>query len=130
MTIGGQLYLGGLYQPFADAVNILLQVCDYYGISVTVVAGTRSFAEQAALYAQGRTPTEVAQHVHKRGADGAVTDAWPGASAHNYGLAVDLDSPQLDAVMQIARQLGFGTVSWDPDHIEWPSWAQYFGISL
>lgn len=49
------------------------------GINVTVVSGLRTFAEQNALYAQGRT---------KPG--GIVTNARGGQSLHNYGLAVDV----------------------------------------
>ena len=49
------------------------------GIDVLVTCTLRTLAEQAALYAQGRT------------APGAVvTDAKPGQSAHNYGLAIDI----------------------------------------
>ncbi len=44
-----------------------------------VISGTRSYAEQAALYAQGRTaPGKV------------VTNARPGYSNHNFGIAVDV----------------------------------------
>lgn len=49
------------------------------GINVMVTSGYRSFAEQNALYAQGRTkPGNI------------VTNARGGQSLHNYGLAVDL----------------------------------------
>lgn len=49
------------------------------GINVMVTSGYRSFAEQNALYAQGRTkPGNI------------VTNAKGGQSLHNYGLAVDL----------------------------------------
>lgn len=45
---------------------------------VRIVQGLRTFDEQAALYAQGRTkPGPV------------VTNAAPGKSFHNYGLAID-----------------------------------------
>ena len=128
--ISGTYLLAGLYPPFADAVRIFLQYCDWYGYRVSLTSGYRSLSEQAALYAQGRTPAEVIQHVSKHGVGGAVTDAWPGASAHNYGLAVDVDSPQLAEVLALARALGFGTVSWDPNHIEWPSWRAAFNISI
>jgi peptidoglycan L-alanyl-D-glutamate endopeptidase CwlK len=49
------------------------------GHKVTTFQGFRSFAEQDALYAQGRT---------KPGA--VVTNARGGDSYHNYGLAVDI----------------------------------------
>lgn len=49
------------------------------GYEIEVVQGLRTFAEQDALYAQGRTKPG------KR-----VTNARGGYSNHNYGLAVDL----------------------------------------
>ncbi|MBB5037099.1 M15 family metallopeptidase [Prosthecobacter dejongeii] len=49
------------------------------GVMVEVISGLRSWPQQAALYAQGRTkPGKV------------VTNARPGSSWHNYGLAIDL----------------------------------------
>lgn len=50
-----------------------------HGLSVKVIQGTRSYAEQDALYAQGRT---------KKGAK--VTNARGGYSLHNFGVAIDL----------------------------------------
>jgi peptidoglycan L-alanyl-D-glutamate endopeptidase CwlK len=48
------------------------------GVHPYVVATYRTFEESAALYAQGRTtPGQI------------VTNAQPGQSYHNYGLAVD-----------------------------------------
>jgi peptidoglycan L-alanyl-D-glutamate endopeptidase CwlK len=49
------------------------------GVSIEVISGLRSWAAQAALYAQGRT---------KSGR--IVTKARPGSSWHNFGLAIDL----------------------------------------
>lgn len=48
-------------------------------IDVQVTQGLRSWAEQAALYAQGRTAP-----------GGIVTNAQPGHSYHQFGLAVDV----------------------------------------
>lgn len=48
------------------------------GFDVRVVQGLRTYAEQDALYAQGRT---------RKGA--IVTKARGGSSNHNFGLAVD-----------------------------------------
>jgi peptidoglycan L-alanyl-D-glutamate endopeptidase CwlK len=48
------------------------------GLDYKVICGTRSWEEQAALYAKGRT------------APGPkVTNAKPGSSMHNFGLAID-----------------------------------------
>lgn len=49
------------------------------GVTIEVISGLRSWAQQAALFAQGRTkPGRI------------VTKARPGSSWHNYGLAIDL----------------------------------------
>lgn len=48
-------------------------------ITIEVISGLRSWQQQAALYAQGRTkPGKI------------VTKARAGSSWHNYGLAIDL----------------------------------------
>ena len=49
------------------------------GLSIRVVQGLRTIAEQDALYAQGRTS-----------AGAIVTQAKGGQSFHNYGLAIDM----------------------------------------
>lgn len=51
----------------------------FAGLSLEVVQGVRTFAEQDALFAKGRTkPGKI------------VTNARAGQSFHNYGLAVDV----------------------------------------
>lgn len=73
----------GLNRKFkAQAEKFLIAaqpICDHHGITIEVISGLRSWQQQAALYAQGRT---------KPGA--IVTKARPGSSWHNYGLAIDL----------------------------------------
>ena len=60
---------------FAAAAPILTK----HGVTFEVLSGLRSYAQQAALFAQGRTkPGKI------------VTNARPGSSWHNYGLAIDL----------------------------------------
>lgn len=125
----GIQYRSGLWPPFVAALEYLSAYLDYYGLAATVTSGYRSNQEQAALYSQGRTPEEVANRVHKHGTGGSVTDAPPGYSAHNYGLAIDIDSDDLADVMAVAKAMGFGTVSWDPDHLEWPSWQSLVNVN-
>lgn len=55
-----------------------LPVAEKLGVQVRIICGTRSYAEQDALYAQGRT------HAGTR-----VTNARGGYSWHNFGLAFD-----------------------------------------
>lgn len=127
MALSGGLYLAGLWPPFADAVRYLQAYADYYGLRGEVSSGFRSNTEQAELFAKGRTAQEVAGRVRKQGRGGTVTDAPPGASAHNYGLAIDIEGRDQQQIVALARALGFGTVSWDPAHIEWPQWQSLLG---
>jgi hypothetical protein len=75
------------------------------GIVVKVICGTRTYAEQTALYAQGRTtPGPI------------VTDAPAGYSNHNFGIAFDVgifnggvyldDSPLYEKVGALGRAQG------------------------
>jgi peptidoglycan L-alanyl-D-glutamate endopeptidase CwlK len=63
-------------RPMVDA---FLAACAAAGIEILITCTSRTLAEQAALYAQGRTtPGRI------------VTNAKPGQSAHNFGLALDV----------------------------------------
>jgi peptidoglycan LD-endopeptidase CwlK len=63
-------------EPFVVAA---MQAMEKHGVTIEVISGLRSWAQQAALFAQGRTkPGPI------------VTKARPGSSWHNYGLAIDL----------------------------------------
>jgi peptidoglycan L-alanyl-D-glutamate endopeptidase CwlK len=79
--------------------------CRAEGINVKVICGLRTYAEQAELYAQGRT---------KPGSK--VTNAMPGYSWHNFGVAWDFvvfdangqpqwDSPEWHGIKRDARNL-------------------------
>lgn len=73
-----RLDLDLIYLPFAELAFELAARCATQGATYFAISGYRSCSEQAALYAQGRTkPGKV------------VTNARPGFSAHNYGLAID-----------------------------------------
>jgi peptidoglycan L-alanyl-D-glutamate endopeptidase CwlK len=90
--------------------------------------------EQAALYAQGRTtPGRI------------VTNAKPGQSAHNYGLAIDIvplvngkpDWTGDDAVWQQVGKLGMAAgLEWlgaphsefvEQAHFQLPNWRNFIG---
>ena len=70
----------GVVHPLLTAkVRMMADILEPEAIIFRVTQGLRTWAEQAALYAQGRTaPGKI------------VTNAAPGASYHNYGLAVDV----------------------------------------
>lgn len=90
------------------------------GISIRVVQGLRTWNEQAALYAQGRTaPGKV------------VTQAPPGHSWHNFGMAVDvvpmpngqpdwnLGHPAWQRIVALGESLGLTSGS-KFSHPDWP----------
>jgi peptidoglycan L-alanyl-D-glutamate endopeptidase CwlK len=70
--------LSDLKAPFRLRAEAWVERCKAAGLDVLVYCTLRDLDEQARLYAQGRTtPGKI------------VTNAKPGQSAHNYGLALD-----------------------------------------
>lgn len=113
-------------QPLARA---LVHKAAEHGITIKVISGTRSYAEQDALYAQGRT------------APGAkVTNARGGQSNHNFGIAFDIgifegnrylgDSPKYKAIGALGMDLGlewggsWKTIVDQPHYQLRPTWAK------
>ncbi|MDB5982832.1 MAG: peptidase [Pseudomonas sp.] len=112
-------------RPYAVA---LIQKAAANGITIKIISGLRTYAEQDALYAQGRTT------------DGpVVTDAKGGESNHNFGTAFDVgvfesnkyldDSPKYKAVGVLGSDLGlewggnWKTIKDQPHFQLRPSWA-------
>ena len=74
--------LSGLHPRFKPLAEKFVAACEQLaaesGVKVEVISGLRSWAQQEELYAHGRTkPGPV------------VTNAPPGYSYHNFGLAID-----------------------------------------
>ena len=68
-----------LHPKLQPVATKLIELAQAKGINVKVICGTRTYAEQNKLYAQGRTkPGNV------------VTKARGGESIHNFGLAFDI----------------------------------------
>lgn len=97
--------------------SIIKEVKERTGFDIVPCQGVRSFAEQNALYAQGRT---------RKGPK--VTNARAGFSAHNFGCALDfcLARP-VDQITASGKQTGRKTVF--PDYalvdgkvVEHPVW--------
>jgi peptidoglycan L-alanyl-D-glutamate endopeptidase CwlK len=89
-------------QPLARA---LVQKAAAAGITIKVISGLRTYDEQDALYAQGRTaPGDI------------VTNAKGGYSNHNFGIAFDVgvfegnkylgESPKYKAIGALGMDLG------------------------
>jgi peptidoglycan LD-endopeptidase CwlK len=119
-------------RPLADA---FLGACSAANIDILVTCCYRSNEEQAALYAQGRTTPG---HI--------VTNAPPGESAHNYGLALDVvpivnGKPDWRGTDPVWQQLGAlgeqAGLTWlgapgsrfpEEPHMELPNWRQVVGL--
>jgi peptidoglycan L-alanyl-D-glutamate endopeptidase CwlK len=94
-----------LLEPVRPIARALVHAAAKEGITVKVISGTRTYAEQDALYAKGRT------------APGSkVTNARGGYSNHNFGVAFDIgvfdgakyitDGPEYDRIGAIGKKLG------------------------
>lgn len=112
-------------QPYA---RTLVQRAGDNGIVIKVLSGTRTYEEQNALYAQGRTqPGPI------------VTNARGGFSNHNFGIAFDVgvfegsayrgESPKYKAVGLLGQELGLDwggnwkTIQDEPHFQLRPEWA-------
>jgi len=94
--------LNALHPVVRARASAFLLLCAQRGLSVMVTQGLRSWEDQDALYAKGRTLPPIGRK-HR------VTMAKGGRSYHNFGLAFDI--VVLDAV---------GKADWDVSH---PGWA-------
>lgn len=90
----------GVFKAFIEEAEAAL------GITLRIVQGLRTIAEQDALYAQGRTkPGQI------------VTNAKGGSSLHNYGLAIDLG------------QLLNGNINWSFNYNLLRPYAKKYGLT-
>lgn len=112
-----------LYPPFRDRLLEVISRLSVQGFDFKATLGYRTYGEQMALWAQGRT---------KPGPK--VTNAKGGESQHNFGLAVDLvrlkkgkvswdtkDYEPLEAEL-IKAGLHSGASYADWPHAGWPKW--------
>ena len=91
-----------VHPKLADKIRTLADMLLQENITIRVTQGLRTWGEQSVLYAQGRTsPGKV------------ITDAKPGYSWHNYGLAIDV-APFDD-----------GIPDWNSSH---PAWTRIIDV--
>lgn len=113
-------------RPMVDA---FLDACANEGYDILVTCTFRSFAEQNALYAEGRTEPG---HI--------VTNAQAGQSAHNFGFAIDIvpivngkpdwyaDDPIWQAIGALGQMAGLewygapGSAFVEMPHFQHPNW--------
>jgi peptidoglycan L-alanyl-D-glutamate endopeptidase CwlK len=113
------------------ARQLLNRVEKELGIRIRVTSGFRTYAEQNALYAQGRTTK-----------GGIVTNAKGGQSNHNFGTALDVvpivngkadwktTSETWGKIAKIGKELGF---AWGGDWkglVDKPHFEMQFGNTL
>ncbi|HQX58891.1 MAG: M15 family metallopeptidase [Rhodoferax sp.] len=117
-----------LQPPVRPMARALVQKAALNGIQIRIISGLRSYAEQNALYAQGRTL-----------AGRKVTNARGGYSNHNFGIAFDVgvfegarylgESPKYKAVGALGMELGlewggsWKTIIDEPHFQLRPAWA-------
>lgn len=117
-----------LLPPVRPIARALVQKAASAGITIRVISGLRSYEEQAALYAQGRTAP-----------GNKVTNARAGYSNHNFGIAFDVgvfegnkylpESPKYKAVGALGMDLGlewggnWKTIVDQPHFQLRPTWA-------
>lgn len=117
-----------LHPQVAPYARSLVQRAATAGIEIKIIGGTRTYAEQDALFAQGRT---------KPGR--RVTNAKGGESNHNFGIAFDIgvfdgraylgESPSYDVVGALGMDLGlewggeWSTIVDKPHFQLRPDWA-------
>lgn len=95
-----------LHPEFEKIVVKFQEECDKQNFDITIYCGRRTFEEQAKLYGKGRRSNQIEYaslayvnpKIKRRFLDACksdlsskiVTNAIPGKSFHNYGLAIDM----------------------------------------
>lgn len=115
--------LAQVHPVLAKRVSGMIGALMVLNINLLVTEGLRTFARQAELYAYGRTTVSntpckhngVALKIgtcnqHPLGA--TITNAKPGQSWHQFGLAVDV-------VPDYVAADGAQTLDWNPAHDDW-----------
>jgi len=128
--------IGNVHESVKARVLEIIQKAYEEDIYVQFSSGLRSFKEQADIFGQGRPWYK--WNGEKCGSDGnVVSNAMPGQSVHNYGLAVDYFLVSKDGqdaiwtvnrkwkrVAEIAKGMGF---TWGGD---WTSFKDYPHLEL
>lgn len=103
MDAVSEVRLKDVHPELARRVRQMSDMLELEGITIRVTQGLRSWAEQAKLYDQGRSEPGV-----------VVTNAQPGHSYHQFGLAAD--------VVPLVKD---GQADWNPQH---PAWQRLVAV--
>jgi peptidoglycan LD-endopeptidase CwlK len=119
--------LAAVHPLLADRVRKMAEQLATENINIRVVQGYRTWAEQAALYDQGRDENGNVVDKSK-----VVTHARAGTSWHNFGLAVDvapfdggipdwnLEHPAWKRIVTVGESLGLESGSGWRTFPDWP----------
>ena len=100
-----------VWPTLSDKIHTMYDMLIQEGIDIRVVQGLRTWSEQDALFAQGRTtPGRI------------VTNCKGGQSFHNFGLAVDCVPSQFSSDQPY-------NPDWNPNHSSWKR-MEAVGLSL
>lgn len=98
--------LAKVHPAVATRARAMVELLAQSGIEILITQGLRTWEEQDALYAKGRSIPPIGQKF-------IVTKAKGGQSFHNFGLAVDI--VVLDSI---------GKADWDTSHPGWKAAAK------
>ncbi len=98
--------LARVHPGLASRCRSMIELCAHGGVAIQVTQGLRTWQEQDALYAKGRTIAPIGKQF-------IVTNAKGGSSFHNFGLAFDI--VVIDAI---------GKADWDATHPAWTRAAE------
>lgn len=81
--------VGAINPGISDRMELIIRRAKKRGINVVFTQGLRTYAEQAALYGQGRKFYVYGGKQYAKPSANRVTNAPPGYSIHNFGYALD-----------------------------------------
>jgi peptidoglycan L-alanyl-D-glutamate endopeptidase CwlK len=118
-----------LHPKIRDKAREFLVKAEKAGYKLRITSGLRTYAEQNALYAKGRTT-----------AGSIVTNAKGGQSNHNFGTAIDVvpivngkadwNSKDWNKIGELGKSIGF---AWGGDFknlVDKPHFEMQFGLTL
>lgn len=130
-----------LQGEFRKLAENWLTLCKEAGLDILLTCTLRSWDEQDALYAKGRTVMGEGATPVKRPMGRIVTNAKGGQSAHQYGLALDFvimdkgkpdwsgTSDAWNQAIDLAQKHGMQSLRpMESAHLQHPNWKQLAGL--
>ena len=130
-------------QLFGRAKELIIRLKQEKGITLRAYSGFRSYAQQNALYAKGRTTAKLREKgildIEGKPNDRIVTKVLAGHSFHNFGLAIDTveiqngkalwSNPNWDKIGSFGESIGWEWGGRWTSFIDRPHFEFDFGLS-